>query len=61
MNKKGNFAKTALLCALLYGLAGPTFVGCKDYDDDIKTCKHKSTPIKRLSPKSRTWSIKEQS
>ena len=36
MNKKGNFAKTALLCALLYGLAGPTFVGCKDYDDDIK-------------------------
>ena len=36
MNKKRNFAKTALLGVLLCGLAGPTFVGCKDYDDDIK-------------------------
>ena len=35
MNKKRNFAKTALLGVLLCGLAGPTFVGCKDYDDDI--------------------------
>ena len=36
MNKKRNFAKMALLGALLCGLASPTFVGCKDYDDDIK-------------------------
>ena len=36
MNKKRNFAKMALLSALLCGLASPTFVGCKDYDDDIK-------------------------
>ena len=36
MNKKRNFAKLALLGVLLCGVAGPTFVGCKDYDDDIK-------------------------
>lgn len=36
MNKKRNFAKVALLSALLCGVAGPTFVGCKDYDDDIE-------------------------
>ena len=36
MNKKRNFAKLALLGVLLCGLASPTFVGCKDYDDDIE-------------------------
>ena len=35
MNKKSNLTRTALLGALLCGIAGPTFVGCKDYDDDI--------------------------
>ena len=35
MNKKRNFAKMALLGVLLCGLASPTFIGCKDYDDDI--------------------------
>lgn len=35
MNKKSNLTRTALLAALLCGIAGPTFVGCKDYDDDI--------------------------
>lgn len=35
MNKKRNFAKAALLSVLLCGIASPTFVGCKDYDDDI--------------------------
>ena len=35
MNRKRNFAKMALLGVLLCGLASPTFVGCKDYDDDI--------------------------
>ena len=41
MNKKRNFAKMALLSALLCGLASPTFVGCKDYDDDIKDLENK--------------------
>ena len=36
MNKKRNFAKMALLSALLCGLASQTFIGCQDYDDDIK-------------------------
>ncbi len=35
MNKKSNFTRTVLLSALLCGIAGPSFVGCKDYDDDI--------------------------
>ena len=35
MNKKSNFTRTVLLGALLCGIAGPSFVGCKDYDDDI--------------------------
>ena len=35
MNKKRNYARTMLLGALLCGIAGPAFVGCKDYDDDI--------------------------
>ena len=36
MNKKSNFTRTVLLGALLCGIAGPSFVGCKDYDDDIE-------------------------
>ena len=36
MNKKRNFAKMALLSALLCGLASPTFIGCKDNDEEIK-------------------------
>ena len=36
MNKKSNFTRTVLLSALLCGIAGPSFVGCKDYDDDIE-------------------------
>ena len=40
MNKKRNFAKMALLSALLCGLASPTFIGCKDYDDDIAPAPH---------------------
>ena len=35
MNKRSNFTRTALLSALVCGIAGPSFVGCKDYDDDI--------------------------
>ena len=35
MNKKRNYARTMLLGALVCGIAGPAFVGCKDYDDDI--------------------------
>lgn len=35
MNKKLCFTRTVLLGALLYGIAGTTLVGCKDYDDDI--------------------------
>ena len=37
MNKKSNFTRTALLSALICGIAGPSFVGCKDYDDDINS------------------------
>ena len=46
MNKKRNFAKTALFGVLLCGLAGPTFVGCKDYDDDIKDLQEQITANK---------------
>ena len=47
MNKKRNFAKLALLGALLCGLASPTFVGCKDYDDDIKDLQEQITSNKK--------------
>ena len=47
MNKKRNFAKMALLGALLCGLASPTFVGCKDYDDDIKDLQEQITSNKK--------------
>ena len=47
MNKKRNFAKMALLGALLFGLASPTFVGCKDYDDDIKDLQEQITSNKK--------------
>ena len=47
MNKKRNFAKMALLSALLCGLASPTFVGCKDYDDDIKDLQEQNTSNKK--------------
>ena len=46
MNKKRNFAKMALLSALLCGLASPTFIGCKDYDDDIKDLQEQITANK---------------
>ena len=42
MNKKRNFAKMALLSALLCGLASPTFVGCKDYPCFFHTSDYKS-------------------
>ena len=45
MNKKRNFAKMALLGVLLCGLASPTFVGCKDYDDDIENLETKVEEI----------------
>ncbi|MFR6543251.1 MAG: hypothetical protein ACLUPL_11995, partial [Butyricimonas virosa] len=48
MNKKRNFAKLALLSALLCGLASPTFVGCKDYDDDIKDLQEQVDANKTL-------------
>ena len=48
MNKKRNFAKMALLSALLCGLASPTFVGCKDYDDDIKDLQEQVDANKSL-------------
>ena len=47
MNKKRNFAKMALLGALLCGLASPTFVGCKVYDDDIKDLQEQITSNKK--------------
>ncbi len=46
MNKKRNFAKMALLSALFCGLASPTFIGCKDYDDDIKDLQEQITANK---------------
>ena len=36
----------ALLSALLCGLASPTFIGCKDYDDDIKDLQEQITANK---------------
>lgn len=48
MNKKRNFAKVALLSALLCGVAGPTFVGCKDYDDDIQELQEQIDANKSL-------------
>lgn len=38
----------ALLSALLCGLASPTFVGCKDYDDDIKDLQEQVDANKTL-------------
>ena len=46
MNKKRNFAKMALLGVLLCGLASPTFVGCKDYDDDIDRLDQEISNVK---------------
>lgn len=46
MNKKRNFAKAALLGVLLCGIASPTFVGCKDYDDDIDGLQEQLNTLK---------------
>lgn len=46
MNKKRNYAKKALLGVLLCGLAGPSFIGCKDYDDDIDDLQKQITENK---------------
>ena len=60
MNKKRNFAKMALLSALLCGLASPTFVGCKDYDDDIKDLQEQIDANKSAATQELSKAISEQ-
>ena len=60
MNKKRNFAKLALLGALLCGLASPTFVGCKDYDDDIKDLQEQIDANKSAATQELSKAISEQ-
>ena len=60
MNKKLNFAKMALLSALLCGLASPTFVGCKDYDDDIKDLQEQIDANKSAATQELSKAISEQ-
>ena len=43
MNKKRKFISIALAGALFCGVAGTTFVGCKDYDDDINSLDERVT------------------
>ena len=60
MNKKRNFAKLALLGDLLCGLASPTFVGCKDYDDDIKDLQEQIDANKSAATQELSKAISEQ-
>ena len=46
MNRKWNYAKKALFGMLILGLASPSFVGCKDYDDDIDDLQKQITENK---------------
>lgn len=46
MNRKWNYAKKTLFGMLILGLASPSFVGCKDYDDDIDDLQKQITENK---------------
>ena len=50
----------ALLSALLCGLASPTFVGCKDYDDDIKDLQEQIDANKSAATQELSKAISEQ-
>ena len=50
----------ALLSALLCGLASPTFVGCKDYDDDIKDLQEQIDGNKSAATTELSKAISEQ-
>lgn len=45
MNKKRKFISIALAGALFLGIASPTFVACKDYDDDINNLQRQIDEI----------------
>ncbi len=45
MNKKRKFISIALASALFLGIASPTFVACKDYDDDINNLQRQIDEI----------------
>lgn len=45
MNKKRKFISIALAGALFLGVASPTFVACKDYDDDINNLQRQIDEI----------------
>ncbi|WP_065218835.1 MULTISPECIES: PL29 family lyase N-terminal domain-containing protein [Butyricimonas] len=46
MNRKWNYAKKAFFGMLVLGLVSPSFVGCKDYDDDIDDLQQQITENK---------------
>ncbi len=59
MNKKRKFTSIALAGALFCGIAGTTFVGCKDYDDDIDHVQQQIDELKGGSIASMDSQIKE--